>query len=103
MVIVLSLDQLGDVDRGRTRCYAMAPTSCMLLNLALRYKDVINCLNFVNFYCLSDSTLILPLRITLILFRCAPVLGTVSYNIMMSGYSTEGFNVKALKFPVVWR
>jgi hypothetical protein len=53
--------QPGDVDRGRTRCYAMAPTSCMLLNLALRYKDVINCLNFVNFYCLSVCLCCSPL------------------------------------------
>ncbi|KAK3132614.1 hypothetical protein QOZ80_6AG0525200 [Eleusine coracana subsp. coracana] len=42
MVVVLNLDKLGNVDRVRTRCYAMAPARCMSLNLAVRYADVIN-------------------------------------------------------------
>ena len=42
MVVVLNLDKLGRVERGRTRCYAMAPARCMSLNLAVRYADVIN-------------------------------------------------------------
>ncbi|KAK3129392.1 hypothetical protein QOZ80_6BG0478830 [Eleusine coracana subsp. coracana] len=42
MVVVLNLDKLGNVDRARTRCYAMAPARCMSLNLAVRYADVIN-------------------------------------------------------------
>jgi len=42
MVVVLNLDKLGNVDRSRTRCYAMAPARCMSLNLAVRYADVIN-------------------------------------------------------------
>ncbi|CAD6220018.1 unnamed protein product [Miscanthus lutarioriparius] len=42
MVVVLNLDKLGNVDRTRTRCYAMAPARCMSLNLAVRYADVIN-------------------------------------------------------------
>uniref|UniRef100_A0A453QL63 Fungal lipase-type domain-containing protein n=1 Tax=Aegilops tauschii subsp. strangulata TaxID=200361 RepID=A0A453QL63_AEGTS len=42
MVVVLNLDKLGKVERGRTRCYAMAPARCMSLNLAVRYADVIN-------------------------------------------------------------
>jgi hypothetical protein len=55
------------------RVRVMAPTSCMSLNLALRYKDAINCLNFVNCY----YTFIIPLRIALILFRCLPELGSL--------------------------
>ncbi|WVZ63178.1 hypothetical protein U9M48_012832 [Paspalum notatum var. saurae] len=42
MVVVLNLDKLGNLDRSRTRCYAMAPARCMSLNLAVRYADVIN-------------------------------------------------------------
>ncbi|CAM0953124.1 unnamed protein product [Alopecurus aequalis] len=42
MVVVLNLDKLGVVERGRTRCYAIAPARCMSLNLAVRYADVIN-------------------------------------------------------------
>uniref|UniRef100_A0A0A9EDX9 Fungal lipase-type domain-containing protein n=1 Tax=Arundo donax TaxID=35708 RepID=A0A0A9EDX9_ARUDO len=42
MVVLLNLDNLGNVDRSRTRCYAMAPARCMSLNLAVRYADVIN-------------------------------------------------------------
>ena len=42
MVVVLNLDKLDKVERGRTRCYAMAPARCMSLNLAVRYADVIN-------------------------------------------------------------
>ncbi|KAM0899487.1 hypothetical protein ACQ4PT_021333 [Festuca glaucescens] len=42
MVVVLNLDKLGVVHRGRTRCYAVAPARCMSLNLAVRYADVIN-------------------------------------------------------------
>nr|CDM87137.1 unnamed protein product [Triticum aestivum] len=42
MVVVLNLDKLGKAERGRTRCYAMAPARCMSLNLAVRYADVIN-------------------------------------------------------------
>jgi hypothetical protein len=42
MVVVLNLDKLGNFDRARTRCYAMAPARCMSLNLAVIYADVIN-------------------------------------------------------------
>ncbi|ONM20851.1 Calmodulin-binding heat-shock protein [Zea mays] len=42
MVVVLNLDKIGNIDRTRTRCYAMAPARCMSLNLAVRYADVIN-------------------------------------------------------------
>lgn len=33
---------LGNIERKRIRCYAMAPARCMSLNLAVRYADVIN-------------------------------------------------------------
>ncbi|WOK94868.1 hypothetical protein Cni_G03573 [Canna indica] len=42
MVVVQNTDKLGDVDRKRVRCYAIAPARCMSLNLAVRYADVIN-------------------------------------------------------------
>ncbi|KAF4353598.1 hypothetical protein F8388_017773 [Cannabis sativa] len=34
--------ELGNIDRRRIRCYAIAPARCMSLNLAVRYADVIN-------------------------------------------------------------
>ncbi|KAL5567975.1 hypothetical protein UlMin_024550 [Ulmus minor] len=42
MVAVQNRDKLGNIDRRRIRCYAIAPARCMSLNLAVRYADVIN-------------------------------------------------------------
>ena len=42
MVAVHNRDRLGNIDRKRIRCYAIAPARCMSLNLAVRYADVIN-------------------------------------------------------------
>lgn len=42
MVVVQNRDRLGNIDRKRVRCFAIAPTRCMSLNLAVRYADVIN-------------------------------------------------------------
>ncbi|WCJ22797.1 alpha/beta-Hydrolases superfamily protein [Euphorbia peplus] len=35
-------EKLGNIDRKRMRCFAMAAPRCMSLNLAVRYADVIN-------------------------------------------------------------
>ncbi|KAI9180391.1 hypothetical protein LWI28_004349 [Acer negundo] len=42
LVLVQNLDKLGNIDRKKIRCFAMAPTRCMSLNLAVRYADIIN-------------------------------------------------------------
>ncbi|XP_059304790.1 uncharacterized protein LOC132056548 isoform X2 [Lycium ferocissimum] len=42
MVIAQNRDRLGNIDRKRIRCFAIAPARCMSLNLAVRYADVIN-------------------------------------------------------------
>ncbi|XP_061350970.1 uncharacterized protein LOC133296030 [Gastrolobium bilobum] len=42
LVVVQNRDRLGNIERKRVRCYAMAPARCMSLNLAVRYADVIN-------------------------------------------------------------
>ncbi|GAB4854752.1 hypothetical protein Ancab_023337 [Ancistrocladus abbreviatus] len=42
MVLLQNQDLLGNVERKRIRCYAIAPTKCTSLNLAIRYADVIN-------------------------------------------------------------
>ncbi|MBA0835364.1 hypothetical protein Goarm_007645, partial [Gossypium armourianum] len=42
LVVVQHQDKLGNIDRSRIRCYAIAPARCMSLNLAVRYADVIN-------------------------------------------------------------
>lgn len=42
IVVVQNRDRLGNIDRKRVRCYAIAPARCMSLNLAVRYADVIN-------------------------------------------------------------
>ncbi|XP_010255373.1 PREDICTED: uncharacterized protein LOC104596061 [Nelumbo nucifera] len=42
MVVAQNRDRLGDIDRRRIRCYAIAPARCVSLNLAVRYADIIN-------------------------------------------------------------
>ncbi|XP_076906552.1 uncharacterized protein LOC143562700 [Bidens hawaiensis] len=42
IVVVQNRDKLGNIDRKRVRCYAIAPARCMSLNLAVKYADVIN-------------------------------------------------------------
>ncbi|XP_019453603.1 PREDICTED: uncharacterized protein LOC109355111 [Lupinus angustifolius] len=42
MVVMQNRDRLGNIERKRIRCYAIAPARCMSLNLAVRYADVIN-------------------------------------------------------------
>ncbi|KAK6936830.1 Mono-/di-acylglycerol lipase, N-terminal [Dillenia turbinata] len=42
ILVVQNRHRLGNIDRKRVRCYAIAPARCMSLNLAVRYADVIN-------------------------------------------------------------
>ncbi|XP_062085725.1 uncharacterized protein LOC133791830 [Humulus lupulus] len=42
MVALQNRENLGTIVRKRIRCYAIAPSHCMSLNLAVRYADVIN-------------------------------------------------------------
>lgn len=42
MVAVHNLDKLGNLERNKIRCFAIAPARCVSLNLAVRYADVIN-------------------------------------------------------------
>ncbi|KAL3825267.1 hypothetical protein ACJIZ3_021296 [Penstemon smallii] len=42
MVAVQNRDRLGNIERKRVRCYAIAPARCMSLDLAVGYADVIN-------------------------------------------------------------
>jgi predicted metal-dependent RNase len=42
MHAVQNQDRLGNIERKRIRCFAMAPARCVSLNLAVRYADVIN-------------------------------------------------------------
>ncbi|GAB4844483.1 hypothetical protein Ancab_037861 [Ancistrocladus abbreviatus] len=42
MVVLHNRDLLGNIERKRIRCYAIAPARCASLNLAVRYADVIN-------------------------------------------------------------
>ncbi|XP_061352850.1 uncharacterized protein LOC133297694 [Gastrolobium bilobum] len=42
LVVVKNRDRVGNIERKRVRCYAIAPARCMSLNLAVRYADVIN-------------------------------------------------------------
>ncbi|KAM4069017.1 hypothetical protein ACB094_12G057300 [Castanea mollissima] len=42
MLVVQNQDKLGNIERKRVRCYAIAPARCISLNLAVRYADVIN-------------------------------------------------------------
>ncbi|XP_031283949.1 uncharacterized protein LOC116142671 isoform X1 [Pistacia vera] len=42
LVAVQNLNKLGNIERKRIRCFAIAPARCMSLNLAVRYADIIN-------------------------------------------------------------
>ncbi|KAL7592717.1 hypothetical protein Lser_V15G31612 [Lactuca serriola] len=42
MLVVKNRDKIGNIDRKRIRCFAIAPARCVSLNLAVRYADVIN-------------------------------------------------------------
>ncbi|CAE6075562.1 unnamed protein product [Arabidopsis arenosa] len=42
LLVVGHPERLGNIDRKRVRCFAIAPARCMSLNLAVRYADVIN-------------------------------------------------------------
>lgn len=42
MVAIQNREKLGDIERKRIKCYAIAPARCVSLNLAVRYADVIN-------------------------------------------------------------
>ncbi|XP_061364459.1 uncharacterized protein LOC133307914 [Gastrolobium bilobum] len=42
MLVVQHRERLGNIERKRVRCYAIAAARCMSLNLAVRYADVIN-------------------------------------------------------------
>ncbi|VFQ77599.1 unnamed protein product [Cuscuta campestris] len=42
IVAVKNRDRLGNIEKKRVRCFAIAPARCMSLNLAVRYSDVIN-------------------------------------------------------------
>ncbi|XP_077241868.1 uncharacterized protein LOC143882252 [Tasmannia lanceolata] len=42
MVVLQNRDRLGNINRKRIRCFAIAPARCMSLNLAVRYADGIN-------------------------------------------------------------
>ncbi|KAK9273963.1 hypothetical protein L1049_018775 [Liquidambar formosana] len=42
MVALQNRHKLGNIERKRIRCYAIAPARCISLNLAVRYADIIN-------------------------------------------------------------
>ncbi|XP_078440035.1 uncharacterized protein LOC144710209 [Wolffia australiana] len=41
MLLVQNREKIGDLERSKVRCFAMAPARCMSLNLALAFSDVI--------------------------------------------------------------
>ncbi|XP_059651415.1 uncharacterized protein LOC132299011 isoform X2 [Cornus florida] len=42
MLVVVNRKKLGNIERKRIRCFAIAPPRCISLNLAVRYADIIN-------------------------------------------------------------
>ncbi|KAH9679916.1 hypothetical protein KPL71_026342 [Citrus sinensis] len=42
LIVVQNLDKLGNIERNKIRCFAIAPTKCMSLNLAVRYEWIVN-------------------------------------------------------------
>ncbi|KAH7863990.1 hypothetical protein Vadar_024382 [Vaccinium darrowii] len=80
MLVVQNRGNLGNIERNRIRCFAIAPARCVSLNVAVRYADVINSVvlqddflprtttaleNLVNFvFCLPCLLCILCLKDT---------------------------------------
>jgi Lipase (class 3) len=65
MVAVQNRSRLGNLERQRIRCFAIAPARCVSLNLAVRYADVINSVVLqVDFFLFSKGisfiVLVLP-------------------------------------------
>ncbi|KAF7138907.1 hypothetical protein RHSIM_Rhsim07G0015800 [Rhododendron simsii] len=42
MLVIQNRGHLGNIERNRIRCFAIAPARCVSLNLAVRYADIIN-------------------------------------------------------------
>lgn len=42
ILAIKNRERLGNIERRRIRCFAIAPARCISLNLAVRYADVIN-------------------------------------------------------------
>ncbi|KAH7850074.1 hypothetical protein Vadar_027513 [Vaccinium darrowii] len=42
MLVIQNREKVGNIERKRIRCFAIAPARCISLNLAVRYADVIN-------------------------------------------------------------
>uniref|UniRef100_A0A5B6YMQ2 Alpha/beta-Hydrolases superfamily protein n=1 Tax=Davidia involucrata TaxID=16924 RepID=A0A5B6YMQ2_DAVIN len=42
MLVVQNRQKMGNIERKRIRCFAIAPARCVSLNLAVRYADIIN-------------------------------------------------------------
>lgn len=42
MLVVQNRENLGNIERNRIRCFAIAPARCVSLNVAVRYADVVN-------------------------------------------------------------
>ncbi|GER51009.1 alpha/beta-Hydrolases superfamily protein [Striga asiatica] len=54
MVVVQNRDRLGNIDRRRVRCYAIAPARCMSLNLAVSLPCIL-CLRCVRDTFISED------------------------------------------------
>ena len=63
MLVIQNREKLGNIERKRIRCFAIAPARCISLNLAVRYADVINSVvlqvKFITFSCGSVTLHIL--------------------------------------------
>ncbi|KAH9680126.1 hypothetical protein KPL71_026426 [Citrus sinensis] len=42
LIVVQNLDKLGNIERNKIICFAIAPTKCMSLNLGVRYEWIVN-------------------------------------------------------------
>lgn len=42
ILVVKNRERIGNIDKKRIKCFAIAPARCVSLNLAVRYADVIN-------------------------------------------------------------
>ncbi|KAE9460095.1 hypothetical protein C3L33_07974, partial [Rhododendron williamsianum] len=57
MLVIQNRGHLGNIERNRIRCFAIAPARCVSLNLAVRYADIINS---VALQVISSHLVLLP-------------------------------------------
>ncbi|THG24007.1 hypothetical protein TEA_012979 [Camellia sinensis var. sinensis] len=63
ILVIQNREKMGNIERKRIRCFAIAPARCISLNLAVRYADVINSVVLQDTCTLEEKILKDPRRL----------------------------------------